>query len=164
MDGKCCHCKTRLAEKCGEVAFEYKGMKIRAFRCGSECSECVKEHKIEEIEKIPAGVVTPCPGDLPKIDWEKYLQIDKGDREYHGGPFDQTTILLIDLGILRYDTADDYWVVFGCGMNLGPLIPLSGGMAFAREIDAVEYSQAKYPKAMYRVSVVHQTKSTLVNR
>lgn len=165
MGDKCCHCKKRPAEKCGEVEFEYKGMKVRVFRCGSECSECVKKHKIEEIEKIPAGVVTPCPGELPKVDWQKYLQINKGDRDHHGGPFDQATLLFIDLGILCHaDSADDCWVVFGCGMNLGPLVPLSGGMAFARENDAVEYSQAKYARAMYRVTVNHQVKSRTINQ
>ena len=164
MDGKCCHCKKNPAEKCGELQFEYQDIKFKVFRCGSECSECVKRYRIEKFEKVPKGVITPVLGKLPKVDWQKYLQIDKGDRDYHGGPFDQATLVLVDIGVLFYsETANDCWVVSGCGMNLGPSNG-TGGKSFASKEDAEEYARIRYARAMYAVSVSHQTAKKFVNR
>lgn len=154
MAAKCCHCKQRSAEYYGEIEFEYREMQFKTIRWGASCTECAKKNSIEQFENVPKGVIEPVPGTLPKICWRKYLGIDSGDLEYHGGPRDQATHVLQELEILVYpETVDECWQVIGCGMNLGPLNPGYGGMSFAREDDARLYASAKYSRAMYQVNV-----------
>ncbi len=149
---RCWECKNNEADiGVKNVSFRYQDMEVKTKYFGAWCAGCAEAKWVKKFEENAQEFITAIDG-KPKVEWQRYHK-HFGEGHFH----DQKEILhvlLVDLGVLSYQTKGNWEIVADGPIGLNPRAHLSY-LYFTRGEDATEFACLMIGRTSYGWEIRH---------
>jgi|SRR3989344_83512 len=140
--GKCGGIFKKSEAEAREIVFTYFGMRVKTFKMGSLCGDCVQAEWIRVFGDADANKFIDVVNGKPKVNWrvyEEYFYTGSGSR-IHRDYIKRLHNILKELGIFSHEAKGNWEIVARGPIGLNPR-DYGGYLYFTNKEDAAQFAR-----------------------